>query len=47
MSYYPEPDSHIREKLKVVLGFSNYATKKGLEHATGIHRSDLSTKQNC
>ena len=25
MSYYPEPDSHIRNKVKVVLGLSNYA----------------------
>ena len=28
MSYYPEPDSHIRNKVKVVLDLSNYATKK-------------------
>ena len=28
MSYYPQPDSHIRDKLKVVLNLSNYATKK-------------------
>ena len=28
MSYYPEPDSHIRHKVKVVLELSNYATKK-------------------
>ena len=28
MSYYPEPDSHIRDKVKVVLNLSNYATKK-------------------
>ena len=28
MSYYPEPESHIRDKVKVVLGLSNYATKK-------------------
>ena len=27
MSYYPEPDSHIRDKVKVVLDLSNYATK--------------------
>ena len=36
MSYYPEPDSHIRNKVKVVLDLSNYVTKKELEHATGI-----------
>ena len=28
MSYYPEPDSDIRNKVKVVLDLSNYATKK-------------------
>ena len=28
MSYYLEPDSHIRDKVKVVLDLSNYATKK-------------------
>ena len=28
MSYYSQPDSHIRDKLKVVLNLSNYATKK-------------------
>ena len=28
MSYYPEPDSHIRDKVKVVLfDLSNYGTK--------------------
>ena len=28
MSYYPEPGSHIRDKVKVVLELSNHATKK-------------------
>ena len=28
ISYYPEPDCHIREKFKVVLEFSSYATTK-------------------
>ena len=28
MSYNPEPDSHIRDKVKVVLDLSNYTTKK-------------------
>ena len=31
MSYYPEPDSHRREKVKVVQDLTNYATKKELE----------------
>ena len=28
MSYYPERDSHIRDKVKVVLYMSNYTIKK-------------------
>ena len=28
MNYYPEPDINIRDKVKVVLNLSNYATKK-------------------
>ena len=28
MSCYPEPDSHMRDKVKVVLDLSNYVTKK-------------------
>ena len=28
MGYYPEPDSHIRDKVKIVLELTNYATKK-------------------
>ena len=39
MSYYQEPDSHIRDKVEVVLVLSNYATKKELEHATGVDTS--------
>ena len=27
MSYYPEPDSHIRDTVKVVLDLTSYATK--------------------
>ena len=45
MSYYPEPDSHIRDKVKVVLDLTNYATKKELEHATDIDTYDLAVKK--
>ena len=45
MNYYPEPDGHIRGKVKVVLYLSNYATKKELEHATDIDTSDLAAKK--
>ena len=27
-SYYPQPDSHIRDKVKVVLDLLNYPSKK-------------------
>ena len=46
MNYYPEPDNHIRDKVKVVLHFSNYATKKELEHASGVDTSDLAAKKD-
>ena len=46
MSYYPEPDSHIRYKIKVVLDLSNYVTKKELDHATGVDTSDLAAKKD-
>ena len=45
MSYYPQPDSHVRDKVKVVLDLSNYATKKELEHAAGIDTSDIAAKK--
>ena len=48
MCYYPEPDSGIRDKRKVVLELSNYATKKESDHATGAHTSDLAARRfNC
>ena len=43
---YPEPDSHIRDKFKIVLDLSNYATKKELDHATGVDTSDLAAKKD-
>ena len=45
MSYYPEPDSHIMDKVKVVvLDLSNYATKK-LRTYCSIGTSDLAAKK--
>ena len=46
MSYYREPDSYIRDKVKVVLDLTNYATKKELDQATGIDTSDLAAKKD-
>ena len=45
MNYYPEPDSHITDKVKVVLHLSNYATKKVLDSARGVDTSYLATKK--
>ena len=46
MSYYVEPESHIRDKVKVVLDLSNYATIKELDHATDVDTSDLAPKKD-
>ena len=46
MSYYLERDNHIRDKVKVVLGLPDYATKKELDHATGIDTPDLASKKD-
>ena len=46
MSYHPEQDSHTRDKVKVVLDFSNYATKKELYHTTGVDTSNLAVKKD-
>ena len=46
MICYPEPASHIRDKVKaVLLDLSSYATKKKLEHPTGIDIFDLAPKK--
>ena len=45
MSYCPEPDSHIRDKVKVVLDLSNYAAKNELEHTTGVDTSNLAANK--
>ena len=46
MSYYTEPDSHIIDKVKVLLDLSNYATKKELNHVTSVDTSDLGAKSD-
>ena len=47
MSYYPQPNSRIRDKVKAVSDLLNYATKKELEYATDIDTSDLAAKNFC
>ena len=46
MSYYSEPDSHIREKVKVVLDLSNYTIKNELQHVTDFDTSELAAKKD-
>ena len=43
MSYHPEPDSHIRAKVNIVLDLSHYATKK-IQHTTDADTSYLPAK---
>ena len=46
MIYYPEADSNIRDNVKVVFDLSNYATKKELDHATGVDTFELAAKKD-
>ena len=46
MSYYQENDSHIRDKVKVVLNLSKYAAKKEVDQATIIDPADLGVKKD-
>ena len=46
MSYYSEPDSHIRDKVSLVLDLPNYATKNKLDHAAEVDTSDLAAKKD-
>ena len=45
ISYYPEPNSHISDKVKVVLDLKNQVTKKELEQVAGIDTSDLAAEK--
>ena len=38
--------SQVTDKDKVVLDVSNYATKKDLDHNTGVDTSDFATKKD-
>ena len=46
MSYYPEPDSHNRDKVKVVLCLLDYATKKELKDGALVDISNLAAKRD-
>ena len=44
MKYYPKPDSYERNKIKVELHLSNYATKSYLKGETGIDSSEFNKR---
>ena len=44
MIYYPEADSHSRNKIKVEIDLSNYATKSDLKKVAGVIHQILLTR---
>ena len=46
MSYYPELDGYIRDKVNIVLELSNYSTKEEIEHCPGVGTSNLVDKKD-
>ena len=42
----PKPESHIRDKVKVVLDLSNYGAKKELKNATDVDTSNLAAQKD-
>ena len=44
MHYYPQSDSHIKDKIKLVLYLPNYATKKELNNAADVDTFDSAAK---
>ena len=45
MSYFLGSDNHIGDKVEVLLDLSSYATKKELEHVTGVDIFNLAGKK--
>ena len=45
-NYYSDPDSHIRDKIKIVIDLSNYATWKELKDAAEVDTSSLVAKRS-
>ena len=46
MSYYPKPDSYIRDKVKWYQTCQVNATKKELEDAAAVDTSDVALKKD-
>ena len=45
-SYYPEPDSCIRDKVNTLLELSNYYTKEEIEHGPDVATFNLADKKD-
>ena len=46
MSFDPEPEAHIKDKIKVVLDLSNYAIKNKVKDAAGLDMSNFDVKKS-
>ena len=46
MIYYSEPDSHIRDKVQIMVDLTNNAIEKELDHAKGVGTFDLASKKD-
>ena len=46
MTYFSEPDSYGRNKIKAAFNLSNYATKPYIKHVTGVDTPDFAKKAN-
>ena len=46
MSYFSEPYTRSKSKIKVELDFSNYATKSDLKNETGVDKLKFAKKAN-
>ena len=44
LSYHPEPDSHIWNKIRLELDLPNNTTKKEIQRATGVDTSNVALK---
>ena len=44
MSYFPEPYTCSKNRIKVELDLSNYAAKSDLKNATGVDTSNFANK---
>ena len=44
MNYFPEPYTHSKNKIKVELALSNYATKCDLKNPAGFDASNFAKK---